>query len=119
MTLIGPTVVYDSALPRLLLTADGTKDPGLLDQHWDHTLMLFDDQLSRLAAEHGATYVSMLRLLCSGYSCSNADGKGLPLLYDTEHFTAEGSKLVGRKLRARGVWTSEQRLGTLSPLMPQ
>ena len=111
VTLIGPTVVYDSALPRLLLTADRTKDPAFLDQHWDHTLMQFDAQLSTLAAAHGATYVSMLRLLCSGYSCSNADAQGLPLLYDAEHFTAEGSELVAQKLRAQGVWNSEQRLG--------
>jgi peptidoglycan/LPS O-acetylase OafA/YrhL len=115
VTLMGPTVVYDSALPRLLLTADGSNDPNLLDQHWDHTLMQFDDQLSTLAAAHGATYVSMLRLLCSGYSCSSADAQGLPLLYDAEHFTAEGSELVGRKLRAQGVWTSERRLSSVSP----
>jgi len=77
--------------------------------------MQFDDQLSTLAAAHGATYVSMLRLLCSGYSCSSADAQGLPLLYDAEHFTAEGSELVGRKLRAQGVWTSERRLSSVSP----
>jgi hypothetical protein len=58
----------------------------------------------------------MLRLLCSRYSCSTADAQGLPLLYDAEHFTVEGSELVGRKLRELGVWTSEQRLGTFSPL---
>jgi hypothetical protein len=111
VTLIGPTPFYDSALPRLLLTADRTKDPGFPDQHWDHSLIQFDDQLSALAAAHGATYVSMLRLLCSGYSCSIADAQGLPLLYDVEHFTEEGSALVGAKLRAQGLWSSEQRLG--------
>jgi len=119
VTLIGPTAVYDSAVPRLLLTADGTKDPGLLDQHWDHTLMKFDDELSTLAAAHGATYVSMLRLLCSGYSCSNADAQGLPLLSDAEHFTAEGSQLVGRKLRAQGLWESSnpEPVAVLAPLV--
>jgi peptidoglycan/LPS O-acetylase OafA/YrhL len=119
VTLIGPTVVYDSALPRLMLTADETKDPGLVDQHWDHTLMQFDDQLSTLAATHGATYISILRLFCSGYSCSNADAHGLPLLYDAEHFTAEASELVGLKLRAQGLWTAEPRLSTLSPTLTE
>ena len=64
-----------------------------------------DDELAALAAQHGAQYVSLLRLLCSGYSCLNRDDKDLPLLFDDEHFTTEGSILVARKLKALGVWS--------------
>jgi peptidoglycan/LPS O-acetylase OafA/YrhL len=110
VTLIGPTVVYDSPLPRLLLTTHGIKDSDFLDEHWDHSLVTLDDELSSIAAAHGAAYISLLRLLCSGYSCSNTDAAGLPLVFDEEHLTAEGSNLVAMKLRAQGVWTFEPSL---------
>jgi hypothetical protein len=117
VTLIGPTVVYDSALPRLLLTADRKKDRAILDEHWDHNLVRFDEQLSALAAAHGAAYVSMLHLLCAGFTCSSEDSQGLPLLYDAEHFTAEGSKIVARKLRANGLWISGDEGGPIPRAM--
>jgi hypothetical protein len=93
-----------------LLTTHGIKDSDFLDEHWDHSLVTLDDELSSIAAAHGAAYISLLRLLCSGYSCSNTDAAGLPLVFDEEHLTAEGSNLVAMKLRAQGVWTFEPSL---------
>jgi peptidoglycan/LPS O-acetylase OafA/YrhL len=100
VTLIGPTVEYDSPLPRLLLTADKTHDTGLPDAHWDHSLLQLDKQLAAVAAAHGAAYISMIDLFCPQSACSTTDPQGLPLLNDREHFTLEGSKLIAEKLKA-------------------
>ena len=98
--LFGPTVVYDSPLPRLLLTADRTNDAALIGAHSDHSLAQLDRQMAAIATEHGARYISMIDLLCTQSSCITTDLAGLPLLHDREHFTLDGSKLVAEKLRA-------------------
>ena len=100
VTLIGPTVVYDSPFPRLLLTAERANNPALPDAHWDHSLILLDQQLAKIAAMHGAGYVSLIRMLCAGFRCSLEDSKGLPLFHDREHLTLEGSQLLAQRLRA-------------------
>jgi peptidoglycan/LPS O-acetylase OafA/YrhL len=99
VTLIGPTIVYDSPLPRLLLTGDRTHDMGLTDAHWDHTLIDFDRKLAKVAAEHGAGYISMIDLVCPEGSCPTTDAEGNPLISDREHFTLEGAKIVAHQMQ--------------------
>lgn len=103
VTLIGPTVVYDSPLPRLLLTADQTRDAGLPNAHWDRSLLEQDKQLAGIASEHGAGYISMIDLFCPGSRCTTTDPKGMPLIDDREHFTLEGSKVVAQRLKAQAL----------------
>ena len=103
VTLIGPTVVYDVPLPRLLLTADRSNDLSLIGRHWDHSLVEMDKQLATIASEHGAAYISMINLLCAEATCLLTDPKGMPLVKDREHFTLEGSEAVARKIEAAGL----------------
>jgi len=103
VTLIGPTIEYDSPLPRLLLTADKTHNAELPDAHWDHSLLELDKQLAAVATAHGAAYISMIALFCPQASCTTTDPEGLPLISDREHFTLEGSKLVALRLKARAL----------------
>jgi hypothetical protein len=107
--LVGPTPIYDSPLPRLMVTADRTRDPDLVDRSWDRSLVQLDRELSALASQHGAKYVSGLALMCPGMSCVTKDSEGLPLLSDEEHFTANGSILFAERLKAQAphLWMIE------------
>ena len=102
VTLVGPTPVYNSPLPRLVVTANRTKDPGLISRSWNHSLEELDQQLEALASLHFAAYISPLKILCKGYECSTQDAEGLPLLSDEEHFTSDGSIAFAMRLRAQG-----------------
>jgi peptidoglycan/LPS O-acetylase OafA/YrhL len=103
VTLIGPTVEYDSPLPRLLLTAQRTHHADIVGAHWDHSLLELDRRLGTLASEHGANYISMIDLLCPDSSCATTDPQGDPLISDREHFTLEGAKLVAREMKAQAL----------------
>ena len=113
VTLIGPAVDYDAPLPRLILFATRKHDPRLPDRHWDHSLRQLDVQMSELARQAGAEYVSLLKLLCSGDSCLTTDDQGMPLLFDREHFTVDGSITVARMLESGGLWTAQRAAGVI------
>jgi peptidoglycan/LPS O-acetylase OafA/YrhL len=99
--LVGPMPVYDSPLPRLMITAQRTNSPGLFSRSWDHSLIKLDDELAALALRRRVTYISAIKELCSGYACETYDSQGLPLLSDEEHFTAEGSIEFAKRLRVQ------------------
>ena len=98
VTLFGPTVTYDSPVPRLLVSAMRASDPALPQHHRDESLRTLDAQMRMLAQIQGVEYVSMIDLLCSKASCVLEDDSGLPLIYDGEHFTAGGSIFVAERL---------------------
>lgn len=103
VTLIGPTTFYDLPLPQLLISAARAHDPGLPDRHWDQSLRALDDRMSRLASAAAADYISPLQLMCSQNACANADHDGMPLVSDREHFTADGSVFIARRIKAAGL----------------
>jgi peptidoglycan/LPS O-acetylase OafA/YrhL len=98
VTVFGPTAVYDSPVPRLLVSAMRLSDPDLPQHHRDEALKALDVQMRALAKSEGADYISMLDLLCTGDSCLLEDDAGLPLIYDGEHFTKGGSVFVAERL---------------------
>jgi hypothetical protein len=62
---IGPIVLYDEMLPRLLFLSMRDGDPGLVGRH-RLKLVALDEKLRALAAAKGAGYVSLLEILCVG-----------------------------------------------------
>jgi peptidoglycan/LPS O-acetylase OafA/YrhL len=112
VTLVGPAVVYDTPLPRLILMATRKNDLALPNKHWDRSLRELDQQMSAMAQQNGAQYVSILELLCPQGICVTTDARGMPILSDREHFTADGSVLIARKLQSTGFWASESGLET-------
>jgi hypothetical protein len=98
VTLFGPTAIYDSPVPRLLVSALRASDPDLPQHHRDESIRTLDAQMRMLAKSQGVEYVSMIDLLCSNASCLLEDESGLPLIYDGEHFTAGGSVFVAKRL---------------------
>lgn len=96
--LIGPTVIYDSPLPRLLVRALKRDEPGYPDTHWDTSLMKLDQQMSQMASQKGVTYISLINTLCEKDKCLTLDDQEHPLISDREHFTARGSHLVAQRI---------------------
>lgn len=104
VTLIGPTLVYDLPLPRLMLTSERTGEPALIEQHLARGLWALDREMFVIARENGTQYVSMLRMFCPS-QCNLKDESGLPLIFDQEHVTHVASILVARTLKRRGYLT--------------
>jgi hypothetical protein len=98
VTLFGPTAIYDSPVPRLLVSAMRASEPDLPQHHRDESIRTLDARMRILAKAQGVEYVSMIDLLCSKASCALEDESGLPLIYDGEHFTAGGSVFVAKRL---------------------
>jgi len=102
VTLFGPMVEYDQALPRVLAEAAQSGDPNAADWHLLRNNIELDGQIGAVAAKYGVTYVSYHKMLCTDQRCLKTAPDGSPLEFDTDHLTREGSLLVIRKLIETG-----------------
>jgi peptidoglycan/LPS O-acetylase OafA/YrhL len=100
VTVLGPIVEYDTALPRLLADeilhntpsiASAMRTPGVRERDW---------ALSRMVTASGATYVSVYDSVCHNDRCDEFAEGDVPLQFDAGHLTAKGSVEVGRRLSA-------------------
>jgi len=96
-TLVGPIVVYDDMLPRLIVLSIRDKDPGLVDRH-RADLATLDQAMRQLAAKKGAAYVSLVQAICGQGSCATLAAPDIPLQFDIAHLTPEGSIWLARRL---------------------
>jgi peptidoglycan/LPS O-acetylase OafA/YrhL len=102
VTLFGPTVVYDSPFPRLMLTAMRSGDSTLMQRHIEGSIRELDAAVSQVAASAGVPYISLINLQCTISSCAISPSE-LPLIFDQEHFTTEGATILAHRLRDTGV----------------
>jgi hypothetical protein len=100
VTLVGPSAVFDSPVPRLLISALRHDDPTSVQNHMDASIRALDESMAQLAARHGAEYLSMLDLYCPGGVCRLTDARGMPIIFDQEHWTADSSRHFAEQLRA-------------------
>jgi hypothetical protein len=100
VTLVGPSAIFDSPVPRLLISALRHDDPASLQNHMDASIRTLDGAMAQLAARHGVEYLSMLDLYCSGGACRLTDSRGMPIIFDQEHWTADSSRHFAEQLRA-------------------
>jgi peptidoglycan/LPS O-acetylase OafA/YrhL len=103
VTLFGPMVEYDQALPRILAVTAESNDPRAVGNHQIKSNMALDKEISAVASKYGATYVSYYKLLCVEDRCLTTTPDGSPLQFDTDHLTEQGSLLVARKLIETGL----------------
>ena len=99
VTLVGPSALYDSPLPRLMVSAMRATDSTLVTRHLNGEMPALDSAMSRLASSRGVDYISLLTLQCAETSCAMSDSSGPPLIFDQEHFTADGSVLIAQRMR--------------------
>jgi len=100
VTVLGPIVEYDNALPRLLAEeillssptfARGMRRPGVRER---------DLAMRRIVTGKGAVYVSLYDIVCRNGICDEFAKGDIPLQFDAGHLTLEGSVKVGRRLSA-------------------
>ena len=99
VTVLGPIVEYDGALPRLLVdgiqrskpVAQGMRTAGI----WER-----DQAMRRVVTSKGATYLSVYDSVCRDGRCDEFAEGDIPLQFDAGHLTARGSLEVARRLSA-------------------
>ncbi len=97
-TLVGPIPVFDSPVPRLLISALRTGDAQFAAKHLDDSIYVLDERLAELAKAHGTAYVSLADIYCSHRICHLTDEHGMPIIFDQEHWTVEWAKDAVHKI---------------------
>jgi peptidoglycan/LPS O-acetylase OafA/YrhL len=105
IVVLGPAPRWVWNLPRLLVARwlHGGTEPAIPDRARIglHAGSSAIEQVMRAEVErHGATYVSLIDLLCNGEGCLVQTGGELTS-WDTGHFTAPAARLVAAALRQR------------------
>lgn len=94
---IGPILEYRYDLPLLLSLFH--EDSGSLEQlRILSERQSLDTKLEMLSDRAGASYVSLLKTMCSGESCIAQTGKEVPVQFDYGHLTLSGSKHLASKI---------------------
>jgi len=103
VVVFGPMVEYDTPLPRLLAVSLQRNDMSIPHRHMLLANWLLDAQMARLAdSETGAKYISLIAPVCERYNCASYAGEGVPLEFDSNHFTKQGSLLIAQRVVAAG-----------------
>jgi peptidoglycan/LPS O-acetylase OafA/YrhL len=97
VTLFGPMLEYDIALPRIYAISAQTGKPAEPDKKLVNNRGL-DKIMRSMAATHGVDYVSFWDALCDRDDCRAFSTHNPPLEFDSNHLTKEGSQLVIQKL---------------------
>src|SRR5665213_609029 len=100
VTVLGPIVEYDSALPRLLADEILRKDSSLASALRTSGIRDRDRAMRKIVTDMGANYLSVYDTVCRNGHCEEFAEGNVPLQFDAGHLTAEGSVEVGRKLSA-------------------
>ena len=100
VTVLGPIVEYDTALPRLLVDGIMRGDPAIAGTMRTPGIRERDRAMARLVAAKGASYVSVYDVVCRGGGCDEFADGDVPMQFDAGHLTAQGSIEVGRRLKA-------------------
>jgi SGNH domain (fused to AT3 domains) len=98
VTVFGPIVEYDAALPRLLAEGIMRGDPAIASTRRTAGIRERDQATAKLVAAHGATYVSVYDAACRGGRCVEFAEGDVPMQFDAGHLTAQGSIEVARRL---------------------
>jgi hypothetical protein len=100
VTVLGPIVEYDAALPRLLIDEIVLDSPTLASTRRTPGIRERDLAMSRLVTAGGASYVSVYDALCHEDRCDEFVEADVPMQFDAGHLTDKGAAEVGRRLSA-------------------
>ncbi|QUS38557.1 hypothetical protein RPMA_06705 [Tardiphaga alba] len=100
VTLLGPIVEYDGALPRLLASGILRGDDSIAQAHRTAGIRDRDHALRALARDKGVDYVSVYDAVCPGNRCDEYAGRDIPLQFDSGHLTAPGALMIGLRIAA-------------------
>jgi peptidoglycan/LPS O-acetylase OafA/YrhL len=100
VTVLGPIVEYDGALPRLLADEILHSDASIANAKRASGIEDRDRAMSRMVTDSGATYLSVYDSVCRKGHCDEFVEGDIPMQFDAGHLTAKGSLEVGRRLSA-------------------
>ncbi len=98
VTVLGPIVEYDVALPRLLAGEILLDDPAHARARRTPGIRERDLAMRRLVTAQGASYVSVYDALCRDGRCDEFAEANVPMQFDAGHLTPKGALEVGRRL---------------------
>jgi peptidoglycan/LPS O-acetylase OafA/YrhL len=97
---VGPAVEYDEGLPRMLAIAIRNGDPDQVAQHRAVEPQRLDKTMANLAETRWhIPYISIYQNLCTP-ACPLYAAPGVPILFDSNHFTTEGSVFFAKTMVA-------------------
>jgi len=100
VTVLGPIVEYDAALPRLLVDGILHDTPSMASAKRTPGIRERDLAMKRMVTDTGATYLSVYDAVCRDDRCDELVQGNIPMQFDAGHLTAEGAIEVGRRLSA-------------------
>jgi peptidoglycan/LPS O-acetylase OafA/YrhL len=100
VTVLGPIVEYNAALPRLLVDGILHDTPSMASAKRTPGVRERDLAMKRMVTDTGATYLSVYDAICRGDRCDELVQGNIPMQFDAGHLTAEGAIEVGRRLSA-------------------
>ena len=100
VTVLGPIVEYDAALPRLLVDGILHDTPSIASAKRTPGIRERDLAMKRMVTVTGATYLSVYDAICRDDRCDELVQGNIPMQFDAGHLTAEGAIEVGRRLSA-------------------
>ena len=103
-TVVGPSPEFRISLPRLMAYAMSRHDPSLPERYQIDDLFDLDTLLREHAEKQRASYISPMMLLCPNRRCVQVvqGPEPIPLLFDSNHFTTQGSLLFAERLEENG-----------------
>lgn len=104
--LIGPVPQWKDPLPRIIMTQWGHAVPHQMPPLYLRTglstsIPQFDQELQETARKFGIEYISPYHALCTEEGCLSRvedETAPAPLMFDTDHLSPEGSRLLMHKL---------------------
>jgi hypothetical protein len=100
VTVLGPIVEYDAALPRLLADEILRDSPAMANARRTPGIRERDLAMREMVTARGATYLSVYDAICHDGHCDEFADERVPMQFDAGHLTARGSVEVGRRLSA-------------------
>ena len=100
VTVLGPIVEYDAALPRLLVDGILHDTPSIAGARRTPGIRERDLAMKRMVTAMGATYLSVYDAICRNDHCDELVQGDIPMQFDAGHLTVEGAIEVGRRLSA-------------------
>lgn len=98
VTVLGPIVEYDLALPRLLADELRRGDKSAARVRRTPGIQERDRAMNALMTARGATYVSVYDAICRNDRCDEFVDASVPMQFDSGHLTEQGSVEIGRRL---------------------
>jgi hypothetical protein len=100
VTVLGPIVEYDAALPRLLADEILRDSPAMANTRRTPGIRERDLAMRDMVTAHGAAYLSVYDAVCHDGRCDEFVDDRVPMQFDAGHLTEKGSVEVGRRLSA-------------------